>query len=581
MPFANAAGINEYIFTAGLLLAFVGTMVAAILGRKQIAAVLKGSGIKWKHVGAALLVAAIFVGVEMAVVKPTQLLFFDDVIYQGGAVDLIHMGQAWMCDYGTPTTCITGEIFHEPVGTSFLLAIGYLLFGVHLAVTYHAMLAVTAIAVFMAFLVGSTLLKDPIAGLFSGLILGLTPVVLVWASPTSSDMPMLTFGLVAVFFMIVFMRKKSLYTFTAMLLSLALASYMKVDALLFLPVIFIMFLILDSKELGRDVKLLMKNALEPWFLVVILLFMMSMLPEVVYAYTQLTTGHYGVSSSSYLSFYCIVNGPGITTHQTLALKNLEANFCPNAMFWFGAYNSTYEMQPLIYTLMAILGGLALAFRKRPELLALVAWFGAFFVLYLVFYAGSVLFGVDWRFMLALVAPVSILGGYLASLSFMKGARIRNRKFMKIAKSKAVRVLAYAIIIVIIFYPLYALEPLLGVQPANVLQAPDARFYEGFVYNSIGTVPQSCLVFSYDPTFMITLNHTSAQIGYLNAQSYSSYRDQYSCLVVDWGYWCYTPNNYCTQINQTFALQNIVNSTFVPQNKTYGFYYVTGLKNGSS
>lgn len=562
-------------------MAFIGTAVAAALGRKEIASVIRGSGIRWAHVLAALLVVAIFIGAEIAIVKPTQLLFFDDVIYQGGAVDLLHMGQAWMCDYGTPTTCFTGEIFHEPIGASFLLAIGFVIFGVHLAVTYNTMLAITAVAVFMAFLVGSVLLRDPKAGIFSALLLGLAPIVLVWARPSTSDMPMLAFGLVAVFFMLVFVRKKSMRTLAAMLLSLSLVTYMKVDALLFLPIILIMFLILDSRDLRGGIKLLKKNIMEPWFLIIILLFAVSILPEAVYTYTQFRTGDYGVAQSQYLSFYCVISGPGITTSNNFGLANVEANFCPDVLFWFNAYKNTYEMQPLIYTLMAVLGVVALAFRKRLELLSLAVWFGAFFLVYLAFYAGSVLFGVDWRFMLAPIAPVSILGGYFASLSFTKGIRLGRGLLSKAAKSNLARAAAYAAIVVLIFYPIYAMEPLLAVKPSNVLQAPDARFYEGFVYSNIAAVPTGCLVFSYDPTFMNILNHTGAQIGYLNSQSYQSYKAQYGCLAIDWGYWCYTPDNYCTTVNQTFTLQSIVNATYTPENKTYGFYYVTGLKNASS
>ncbi len=577
----NAAGIDEYLFTIGILVAFIGTIASVALGRRQIRAVLKGSGIKWMHVLAAAAIVAVFLGAELAIVKPTQLLFFDDVIYQAGAVSLLHSGQAWMCNYGSPTACFSGQIFHEPIGTAFLLAIGFGIFGVHLAVAYHTLFAITAVAVFMAFLVGAVLLKDPVAGLFSGLILGLTPVVLTWAMPTTSDMPMLAFGLISIFFMLVFLRKKSLWTFAALLLSAALVSYMKVDALLYLPVLLIMFIVLDTGNLRKDIKMLKRNLLEPLFLVVILLFAVSVLPEAVYTYAQLTTGNYGVSQSSYLSFSCILTGPAIITNQTLGFKNIEANFCPDVMFWTNAYKSSDVMQPLIYTLFAVLGGIAMAFRKRREVIAVVLWFGAFFMMYTSFYAGSVLFGVDWRFMLEMVAPTSILGGYFASLSFTKGIKIRRKGALSFLRSKVVLAIAYAVVLVAIFYPLYAMAPLLGVKPANVIQAPDARFYEGFVYNSISAVPSSCLIFSYDPTLMIINGRTSAQIGYLNGQSYSTYKSEYSCLVVDWGYWCYTPNNYCTTINQTFTLKSIVNSTFTEENKTYGFYYVTGLKNGSS
>ena len=226
-------GLSEYIFTIGIIVAFVGTIVAVFLGRRQFGEVLKGSGIRKRHLILAVVIAAIFLSAELAIVKPTQLVFFDDVLYQVGALDLLHMGQAWACNYGTPLVCYAGEVFHEPVGTPFIFAMGYALFGVHLSVVYGTMLVVTLVGVLMAFLVGSVLFEDPVAGLFSELIVGLSPIILIWAVPTTSDMPMFTFSLVAIFMMLVFVKRKSVYTLLAALLALALVTYMKVDALLY------------------------------------------------------------------------------------------------------------------------------------------------------------------------------------------------------------------------------------------------------------------------------------------------------------------------------------------------------------
>ena len=126
-----------------------------------------------------------------------------------------------------------------------------------------------------------------------------------------------------------------------------------------------------------------------------------------------------------------------------------------------------------------------------------------------------------------------------------------------------------------------MEPLLSISPSQIPQAGNARFYEAFVYNNVSKVPASCLIFSYDPTLMIINNRTSDQLGNLYPQDYSTYKSQYNCLVVDWGYWCFTPNNYCSVIKSEFNLRSIVNSTYTPENQTYGFYYITGLKNGSA
>ncbi|MCL4389741.1 glycosyltransferase family 39 protein [Candidatus Marsarchaeota archaeon] len=578
----DLTSLSEYLFTAGILIAFVGTIFSAVMERRHIAKILKGSGIRRRHVIGAVIVALIFLTTEIAIVKPTQLLFFDDTIYQGGAVSLLSSGQAWMCNYGNPHTCYSGQIFHEPIGASFILAIGFAIFGVHLAVTYGVMLTVTFAAVLMIFLVGTLLLEDPVAGIFSGLILGLTPVVLVWAFPTTSDMPMMLFSLVAMFFLLVFIKRKSIYTFAAMLLSISLVTYFKVDALIYPPLFLVLFLILDRNGIRNNFKRFRRNILETGFLIVIFVFVLSILPEAIYTFTQYTSASYGLGQMVYVTQSCSASAGSFNPTHNLGLQNFEANFCTNALFWFNTYKNEYIMQPLLYTLLAIAGGVAMiVFRKKREFLALLVWFGTFFAIYTSFYAGSVQFGVDWRFMLATMPPVAIAGGYIASLPFLRGAKNRKKARLRSGFAKALRIALYAVIVFIIFYPLYAMEPLLSISPSQIPQAGNARFYEAFVYNNVSKVPASCLIFSYDPTLMIINNRTSDQLGNLYPQDYSTYKSQYNCLVVDWGYWCFTPNNYCSVIKSEFNLRSIVNSTYTPENQTYGFYYITGLKNGSA
>ncbi|MEM0149671.1 MAG: hypothetical protein QXW10_02125, partial [Candidatus Micrarchaeaceae archaeon] len=123
--------ILEYSLTVGILVAFFGLIAGIVLDRKGIAGTFKRHRIGRQQLAIALIIAVLFVAIEVVLVKPTQQLFFDDAIYQGMALDMLHTGQAVMCDYGTPTTCYIGEIFHEPIGTAFNFAIAFLAFGVH------------------------------------------------------------------------------------------------------------------------------------------------------------------------------------------------------------------------------------------------------------------------------------------------------------------------------------------------------------------------------------------------------------------------------------------------------------------
>ncbi len=137
--------------------------------------------------------------------------------------------------------------------------------------------------------------------------------------------------------------------------------------------------------------------------------------------------------------------------------------------------------------------------------------------------------------------------------------------------------AAVILVAIILYGFYNQLQYVAVAPNNLPQAGNARFYEGFVYNESHLIPSSCLVFSYDPTLFNINNRTAAQLGYLyDRQQYDTFSKEYSCLVVDYGYWCYTPNNICTYAKSDFILSTIANATYNQTGQTYSFYRVVGV-----
>lgn len=564
-----SASLLEYAMTAGILIAFVGLVIGAILDRKGIRRSISALGFRKKHLLIIIAIIALFVALELVVIKPTQLLFFDDAIYQSMAQSLLHSGQSWMCDYGTPTMCFTGEIFHEPIGLSFNFAIAFLAFGVRLPVAFGTGLALGALAVFMTFFVALMLLKRLTAATFSMLLMALSPVLLVWAQPTNSDIATLAYSLIAIFFMLMFAVRKTKLTLINLLLSVSLLMYMKVFALLYVPVLLLMYLFLDGNgfvaSVKKNVGIIRKHWLDTWPLVALLIFVVSVAPQIAYANIQLTTGNYGFQGTS-VQESC---GTGyVPATGSINIMNLQANTCANVLFWFNLYKNIYVMQPFIYTLLAMAGAAVMLVWARREFTAIGIWFVAFFALYDAFYAGSVLYGVDWRFMLGLAAQASIFGGF-ALYAFLGYVRKRNKGRNVFSVMAVIGVLA------LLAYPIYAMLPQLSVSPSNVPQAGDARFYEGFVYNDSYQIPSNCLVFTYDPTLFNINNRTATQLSNLYNQGlYANYSREYSCLVLDYGYWCHTPDNECTYLNQSFTLTPIVTATYNDFNYRYGFYYIT-------
>ncbi len=572
-------GTEEYLFTIGILLSFIGMLVSIAMSRRDILSVFRSRGFRKAYIGYALIVMALFLAVELSLVKPTQQLFFDDAIYQGGAQALLHSGQAWMCNYGTPVQCFAGQIFHEPVGTSFNIALGFGLFGVSRAVVFNEYILVSALAVLVTFFAAFLLFGRFWHSLFSELLMALSPIILVWAAPTTSDMLMMFYSVVALVAMLLFIRRKRAWTLAFFAFSLAFVAYTKVDAGAYLVLFPLMYLVLDGKSVADSVKsnlrLIRGNLLNTKLLVVALIALLVVLPEVLYVTTIAANDTYGAIGTQ-IQNTCGTGYMNVTG--TINLQNFGANICSNALFWVNAYSSLQTnypiMQPMLFTLLAVIGLALLAAYRKREWAALSLWFGAIFLIYTAFYAGSVLFGVDWRFMLALIPVTSLLGGYAVG----EGIRIARGTRRSSIAAGAVAVIAIAVIT----YSTLSMAPQLAINPRNITQAQTARFYENFVYSNAQLIPSSCAVFSFDPTLFNINGRTSTQFFNLTGPStpqYRYYSSTYPCLVIDYGFWCYTTSDMraqCTNVMREYNTVAIATAKDNASGNLYGLYRITGV-----
>lgn len=152
-------------------------------------------------------------------------------------------------------------------------------------------------------------------------------------------------------------------------------------------------------------------------------------------------------------------------------------------------------------------------------------------------------------------------------------------FKRLKGMRAIGIAAIAIIVVIVLYAFSLQINELAIKPSNIAQAGAARFYESFVYNSSNLIPNDCLVFSYDPTLFNINGKASAQYYYIYNQSFmATAKSEYSCFVIDYGYWCGTPGNICGQAFTEYKTVPIATATYVPYNFTYGLYRIVGYNN---
>ena len=98
--------IIGYIFTLAYLALFVGLLAALYLLRDSIAKKLS-KDISLPYLVVVLLVIAFFVSFSLLYVSPVEQLYFDENIYQGIALNILHSGNALWCQFGTAmlTSC--------------------------------------------------------------------------------------------------------------------------------------------------------------------------------------------------------------------------------------------------------------------------------------------------------------------------------------------------------------------------------------------------------------------------------------------------------------------------------------------
>ncbi|MEM0154870.1 MAG: glycosyltransferase family 39 protein, partial [Methanothrix sp.] len=295
--FISSSAIEQYLFTIGVLVSFVGVLIGVYFSRKQIAEIFRERKIDSRKLLLSIVIVLVFVSAELLIVKPTQQLFFDDTIYQDMALNLLHMGQAWMCIYGSANTCIVGSTFHEPIGTAFLLAIGFAAFGLGRATAYGTMFFIASISVFMTFVVALLLSKNFSVAIISEFIMALSPVLLVWAYPTTSDMPMLAFSLIAIAMMLIFLERRNMATLFTALMALSMLTYMKIDGVVYLVVIPLFYILVSDSSLKQSIlnnlRRIRKYWLDTRFLLVILVFILAIAPEIGFAANELFFGSFG------------------------------------------------------------------------------------------------------------------------------------------------------------------------------------------------------------------------------------------------------------------------------------------------
>jgi len=473
----------------------------------------------------------------------THRVYFDEDIYLDMAKQISLNLSSCLCDYGNATSCFRCEMMKWPAGHPFVFAVMFKLFGVSETLAFHFASLLGALSCVIIFLLAYLLSGNEKLSLYAALILALIPIHILWSSTVAAEPTLLFFTILAACFILLHRRMGSAASFATAVLSVVLALYVKSEAMVFLLPSLAAFALFTNPA---------EDLAKPKNLAAIAVAMLLLFPCAL---------HF-----SYASKFESWGARG----EKISLKYLAPNLAENTKFWLGyehwnkgVWQGKQLYHPLAFTVLAMLGGFYLLKRNRIRIFALLfLWFFSFFVLYLFFYAGSVTYGVDVRYVLSQLPPFSLLAAF--------GLEAIETAARRIIPSRGA-FYAACIIPIVFFLPYLSLIQ----TPANEIEeASDARAYHDFAVSFAKNFTEDCYFISHVSSIYSVLNKGHMQIWYVYRPEFNEIIRK-NCVVFDEGEWCaikVRESGSCG-LFKNYELKLLARFNNTKHNKVYSFYRV--------
>jgi 4-amino-4-deoxy-L-arabinose transferase-like glycosyltransferase len=428
-----------------------------------------------------------------AVVAPrTSRIFFDEQIYQSIGRSLADTRVAEMCNDGAVEygrlQCWSGEYNKQPYAYPYLLSLAYRVTGSRPSVAHVVNnLAATGL-VFVVFLLAALLFQDRRAAIGAALVMALVPMQLVWSNTAASEPTAALACALAVLAAMEFVRTRSTPAFIWTLSTTIFAASFRPECVLVAPLVLGLLGVKSRSEFARP------------------------------RFWWWTAAAVGTGWNVLAHAVAVRNESWGAVGERMALSHVGRNIATNGWFYFWD-----ERFPAGFTLLALVG-LALRFRSGAGWL--LAYFGLFWGVFLLFYAGSYDYGADVRYSLMTYAPLAALAG-------VGLAAIVERMGRVVGASRALPVIAA----VVLFYgsSYFPLVRSVGEE------AWAARADVAFVDRVIPTLPQNSVVLSHTPSVFLVRGVNAAQtsIAQTNEPRVAhEFFDRYAGGVyLHWNFWC--------------------------------------------
>jgi hypothetical protein len=519
-------------------LSFLGFIFLLGITHKQILKMLKG--VNWKY---AILIFFLALLIREIIPPKTTRLFFDEDIYLDMAKQIVTHFSSCLCDYGDKLSCFRCELMKWPVAHPFLISIAFFLFGVGEIVARHLSIFLASLSTLLVYLSSYLLFRKNEISLFSSLILALLPINILWSPTMTADLTFSFFVSFLLFFIILSSKSKDLKIHSLSLFALVLAMQAKSEGIILLPLYFLSQFLLNKGYIAMFNNKVYFFSISLSFILLSIYFL-----HTFYAWRVDTWGASG---------------------EKISFEYLKKNIYPNIGFWFEiskekdkwAYEGKQLYHPIIFTILSIFGVVFLLRENKSIFAILLLWFSSFFLLYSSFYAGSVYYGVDVRYVLSQTIPFSILSGC--------GAFFISKIFLKVFERK----LALLIIILLLLISFSLYIPKMYITDEKIEESYGARLYRKTAISFASNYPDDCYFISHVSSIYSWLGKGHLQIWYVYRPEFDKIAKN-KCVIFDEGYWCainVKESRSCLEFGNKYKLELLQRVVDKKESKVYSFY----------
>ena len=534
--FATHEAVNSFAIRGEpitLILVWLAFLLSIYLNRKAILALLKLSKVELL-----ILLGILCLAFSLRQIAPhTHRLFFDEDIYLDMAKQISSNLSSCLCNFGNGSTCFRCEPMKWPAGHPMLFAPLFLgKDGIEERSAFFFASLLSSVIPLISFVGVYLFTKSKRTAFLTSLVLALHPLLVLWGVTIAAEPTFLLFSALALATLAIYVNEQNDRSLLLFLTSLSLLAYSKVEALA-VVLVFLVFCLLRPIHLSRRT------------LIVYAFFFATLFPLFVHVNYGLRYEPWGASG------------------EKISLSYLIPNLSENIKFFLGYENfnrgiwkgkQLYHPWPL--TILAVIGSVVL-WRKQKYFFAITASiFLVELLLYSSFYAGSVTYGVDVRYMIPTLLPLAVLAasGIEGVGNFFRSSHISN-------------FLALALLALCFLHFL----PLIATPASEIEEASDARLYHDFATEFASRFNESCYFISHVSSIYTVLGKPAMQIWYVYRPELEEVLGK-SCVIFDEGEWCaikVRESGSCLEFPKRYKLELLARLENTKHNKVYSFYRI--------